>query len=82
MPKVKFFVWRLINRFIPVCSKLLKKGIQADNIFLVCGDQDKLLFHVFFACKLSSEVWKCCYLNGMCTDPSLWEGLDGWSVLF
>ncbi|XWS70758.1 hypothetical protein CRYUN_Cryun03dG0076400 [Craigia yunnanensis] len=82
MPKVKFFVWHLINGCIPVCSELVKKGIQVDNICPVCGDQDETLFHVFFTCKLSMEVKKCYNLEGMTAESNLWGGLEEWGVLF
>ena len=58
MPKIKYFVWYLINGFIPVGSELKKKGIQMNYDCPVCGEQEKSMFHAFFACELSCTVWR------------------------
>ena len=36
-PKIKYFIWRLIQRFIPMRIRLQKKGFQIDTRCAVCG---------------------------------------------
>ena len=47
----------------------------------VCGEQGESLFHAFFVCKFSREVWRCSSLDDIQVDPNIWEGLDGWNGL-
>ena len=47
-PKIKFFAWRLICGFLPVCSLLIGKGILVDNRCSICGHNEETLQHVFF----------------------------------
>ena len=56
MPKVKYFIWRLLSGLLPACVELIKKGIQVNNICPMCGEQDESPFHIFFACTLSSGL--------------------------
>ena len=36
MPKVKYFMWRLMQRFIPTRVRLQEKGIEMEFMCAVC----------------------------------------------
>ena len=58
MPKIKYFIWRLLNGFLLVGMELTRKGIQTNNICPICGEDDESLYHVFFECRLSFVIWE------------------------
>ncbi|OMO80722.1 reverse transcriptase [Corchorus capsularis] len=57
VPKVKFFMWRLIHGILPTKSQLQSRGIPIDQSCLVCGGVEYNLYHVFFDCVFSKTVW-------------------------
>ena len=38
-PKIKFFMWKVINNFLPIRKILQDKGIQCDLSCAVCGER-------------------------------------------
>ena len=60
IPKVKYFIWRLIQGIIPIGSILQRRGLDVDNRCSMCGQSGDTLRHVFLDCKLSKAVWNIC----------------------
>ena len=57
-PKVKYFMWRLIQKCLPVKVNLREKCVDLETACAVCGNQDETLEHVFFfSCSFSKAVW-------------------------
>ena len=52
-PKVKLFVWRVVQRIVLTKARLQEKGVTGDNTCAMCGDQIKTLKHIFFECPMS-----------------------------
>ena len=55
--KVKYFMWRLIQKCLPVKVNLREKGVDMEAACAVCGNQDETFEHVFFSCSFSKAVW-------------------------
>ena len=61
IPKVRIFMWRLIQNIIPSAGNLRGKGIQADANCCVCGHSGETSYHAMFGCTLSQAVWSRIY---------------------
>ena len=57
-PKVKVFVWRMIQGILPAGSALQCRGLQVDNRCSVCGCFGDTFAHIFIFCRLSFVVWQ------------------------
>lgn len=53
--RAKHFMWRLLHDSLPIRSNLKKHGL-GDGIFLVCGEADETLNHLFHHCVVSKAV--------------------------
>ena len=47
-PKVKLFMWRLIQGIIPTKDRLQERGILTNVHCAMCGEQRESTKHVFF----------------------------------
>ena len=47
-PKVKKFIWRLIQQCLLVKASLRENGIQLETTCGVCGNHEETIDHVFF----------------------------------
>ena len=56
-PKVKNFIWRLIQQCLPVKAILREKGMQLETACVVCGNHEETIDHVFFSCLFSTAIW-------------------------
>ena len=81
IPRVKFFVWRLIHEIIPTGFILQKRGLEVDNKCAVCGQLGDSLQHVFMGCKFSEAVWNLCAPEVLTIWESLWDDTDRWGFL-
>ena len=82
IPKVKFFMWRLIMRAIPTGSRLQEKGIVGDFRCSVCGGLKESIQHVFFDCKLSKEVWNTFHRDMPDQCEGFMDDRQGWRKIF
>lgn len=56
-PKVKLFMWSIIQKAIPLGEELHKRGIQSDVSCKRCKGVETTA-HTFFDCPFAQEVWK------------------------
>ena len=61
IPKVKLFIWRLVQNIIPTVENLRYKRIQLPNNCSVCGGNGENSVHVMFDCPLSISIWAGVY---------------------
>jgi len=54
MPKIKIFLWQLCHDALPSMAKLLRKGIQIDQ---VCLTEIKNINHLFVGCPMVKKTW-------------------------
>ncbi|XP_071687548.1 uncharacterized protein [Rutidosis leptorrhynchoides] len=59
MPKkIEDFIWRVLEKILPVRIELDKKGIDLHSIRCpICDDGLESIDHALFECKFSSDVW-------------------------
>ncbi|OMO86337.1 reverse transcriptase [Corchorus capsularis] len=57
LPKVKYFFWRVIQDILPTKPQLQRRGVPIDLNCVVCGGNESSLYHVFFECTFSRQVW-------------------------
>ena len=81
-PKVKFFVWRMVQGILPIGTSLMKKGIQTGNSYPVCGFLGETLSHVFLECKLSKEIWTSCLPSMLQFHGNVWDDFNAWESFF
>lgn len=51
-PKIKLFIWKVMNNFLPVKSNLFEKKIVADKVSSICIMHDDTLEHMLLQCLL------------------------------
>ncbi|CAA7061632.1 unnamed protein product [Microthlaspi erraticum] len=56
-PKMKVFLWKVVQEAIPLGENLLNRGLIDNACCIHCGDLETTN-HLFFHCKFSSKVWK------------------------
>lgn len=57
-PKSLFILWLAVQNRLATKDRLQKWHISCDPLCALCGEEDETLPHLFFDCKISSEVWK------------------------
>ena len=81
-PKVRLFMWRLINNIIPSNGNLKGRGLQVEDVCSVCGESGESFVHLFFGCRVSMSVWNISYskMDGIVSRD---EGIEfKWEELF
>lgn len=58
--KAGVFSWKLLVDRLPTLDALISRGVIPDphgSCYSLCFDQDELVMHLFFLCRLSRIVW-------------------------
>lgn len=58
MPRHSFTTWLLYRNCLKTRSLLVSRGMQIDNICLLCNRQPETCEHIFFQCQYSKLVWQ------------------------
>ncbi|KAL0293653.1 UNVERIFIED_CONTAM: putative ribonuclease H protein, partial [Sesamum radiatum] len=56
-PTISIFIWRLINNWLPVDTRLKQKGISFASQCSCCSSKEETLPHLFLHNKVVQEVW-------------------------
>ncbi|CAA7035952.1 unnamed protein product [Microthlaspi erraticum] len=56
-PKMKVFLWKIVQEALPLGENLLNRGIMENPCCVHCGDLETTE-HLFFHCSFAQEVWK------------------------
>ena len=56
-PKLRLFLWSIINNALPLGENLQKRGILSATNCTKCNEQETKM-HIFFTCPFAMEVWK------------------------
>lgn len=54
-PKVKNFLWKLMNDGMPTCARLAAKGVDVVQKCAMCGYQGEDSAHLFFECPFTCK---------------------------
>ncbi|CAL1401342.1 unnamed protein product [Linum trigynum] len=68
-PKLKVFVWQILNRLLPTTEALIAKGVPVLPRCPVCWAESETLEHLFLFCPVARALWD---YSGL---ASLGEGL-------
>lgn len=55
-PKMKVFLWSMIQKALPLGEQLQQRGIRADAFCYKCKGVESAM-HIFFECPFAKEVW-------------------------
>jgi len=58
LPRVKFFIWLLVQNRIQSRSNLLKKSIITDATCALCHNCDESADHLIFTCPVAASLWQ------------------------
>ncbi|XP_038708495.1 uncharacterized protein LOC120003549 [Tripterygium wilfordii] len=56
-PKIKTFVWRLCNDYVPTFENLKRRGIPVQHGCLLCGRDRESAFHLFILCPWVRQAY-------------------------
>ncbi|CAL1405295.1 unnamed protein product [Linum trigynum] len=56
-PKLKVFVWQILNRILPTTEALIEKGVPVLPRFPVCWAESETMEHLFFYCLVAHALW-------------------------
>ncbi|KAF7829689.1 putative ribonuclease H-like domain, reverse transcriptase zinc-binding domain-containing protein [Senna tora] len=56
--KIKFFIWRACREILPVCSNLIKKGVDVDMWCPVCKEEEESVSHAVLHCSHLRDFWR------------------------
>ncbi|XP_048493455.1 uncharacterized protein LOC125494003 [Beta vulgaris subsp. vulgaris] len=57
LPKWKMFIWKIMQRVLPVAHKLEKRKIQIETHCKFCKSEKETLEHLFRDCQFSKRIW-------------------------
>lgn len=79
-PKIKFFVWKMINNLLPVGFELIKRKVDVNSICCRCGSMVETAEHALRDCEWSKQFWyfSCLRISISNSDSQvqLWEWID------
>ncbi|CAA7020228.1 unnamed protein product [Microthlaspi erraticum] len=55
-PKIKVFLWKILQKALPIGKNLINRGILKSSYCIHCGDLETTN-HLFFHCVFAREVW-------------------------
>jgi hypothetical protein len=55
-PKIKIFLWQLIQSRLPSCEQVVKRMGPSNGLCALCGDIEDCN-HIFFTCPLARFMW-------------------------
>ncbi|KAL9811762.1 putative reverse transcriptase zinc-binding domain-containing protein [Arabidopsis thaliana] len=56
-PKIKIFLWKVLNGAVAVEDRLRCRGVKADEGCLMCGADQETINHILFLCPLARQIW-------------------------
>ncbi|KAL0698003.1 hypothetical protein Bca4012_054125 [Brassica carinata] len=57
-PKMKSFLWSIIQNALPLGSNLQTRGLSSAALCIRCKSPESSI-HMFFTCPFARKVWKC-----------------------
>ncbi|CAG7907135.1 unnamed protein product, partial [Brassica rapa] len=63
-PKMRVFIWSVIQKALPFGQNLQTRGINSEAVCVRCKEQETAC-HTFFHCPFAKEVWSKIPIQGM-----------------
>ncbi|KAG7532893.1 Endonuclease/exonuclease/phosphatase [Arabidopsis thaliana x Arabidopsis arenosa] len=70
-PKIKIFLWKILNGAVAVEDRLRTRGIKIADGCLMCEEDQETINHILFQCPLARQVW------ALSTVPTSGNGYGG-----
>ncbi|KAF4346609.1 hypothetical protein F8388_011696 [Cannabis sativa] len=58
IPKMKNFIWRVFNQWIPTKVELTKRGMSLDTTCVWCKEHEENICHALWLCPKVQKIWK------------------------
>lgn len=71
-PKLKVFMWKILQGALPIGENLRKRGMLLNNVFCRCG-KIETADHLFLHCQFEKDVWASSLLQ---QNPNVHEFLS------
>lgn len=55
--RVRLFLWKMVQKAIPLGSIMVSRGIRANVNCAICGDREEDLNHMLFLCDFARQGW-------------------------
>ncbi|CAN1240044.1 Uncharacterized mitochondrial protein AtMg00310, partial [Linum grandiflorum] len=55
-PKLRFFLWKIIQGILPTFDALRQRGVDVDHRCPVCSNSDETLSHLLFSCLVTKSL--------------------------
>ena len=55
--KLRWFQYRILNRFLTTNSFMCKIGQRIDNVCTFCKKEAETIEHLFVECKVVTNIW-------------------------
>ncbi|CAB4262087.1 unnamed protein product [Prunus armeniaca] len=77
LPKIKIFLWRSVNGFLPTFEIFFKRKLCQSPICPFCKEQPESIEHTLFLCPRAAKVWfaSCIAYRPL---PQAFTSLDSW----
>ncbi|XP_021857652.1 uncharacterized protein [Spinacia oleracea] len=77
LPKWKMFIWRCLNKALPLKDGLKKRKIVHDSNCVFCQQQSETVHHLFRDCWLAELMWRSshlgiCSVSASCIPVTVW----------
>lgn len=69
-PKLRHFLWRVMNGALAVKLQLVSRGIPVEAVCPVCHQGPETVCHMLFQCPLARDTWE---LSQFPTPPAGWS---------
>lgn len=71
--KFRILLWRICSNILPVTDRLIKKGVEIENLCSVFFETVETSMHCIFDCSNAREIWQSSPLN---LDIAHWPQMD------
>lgn len=55
---MKHMLWRIVSKALPICSRLVKRGMNIDPYCPRCHKEEESICHVLFKCPYANIIWR------------------------
>jgi len=64
LPSVQIFAWRVLINKVSTRDNLNNRGVRlGSNTCALCAITDETMSHLFFTCKVTTQIWQLWFLD-------------------